>query len=142
MMVVGWDPSALVPSIDAAVAAGIPVVCVDADVPASRRLSFIGTDWFEIGVRQAEAMVKALAGRKGRVALLGLIEQDEGNLQAALEYLELSRDHLTTVTNPASWYDTLMPLIAVCRALGDYEKEAVYQAELDDLRRRFPALNG
>lgn len=76
MMVVGWDPSALVPSIDAAIAAGIPVVCVDADVPASRRLAFIGTDWFEIGVRQAEAMVKALAGRKGQVALLGLIEQE------------------------------------------------------------------
>ncbi len=73
MMVVGWDPSALVPPIDAAIAAGIPVVCVDSDVPASRRLSFIGTDWFDIGVRQAEAMVKALAGRKGRVALLGLI---------------------------------------------------------------------
>ncbi len=76
MMVVGWDPSALVPPINAAIAAGIPVVCVDGDVPASRRLSFIGTDWFEIGVRQAEAMVKALAGRKGRVALLGLIEQE------------------------------------------------------------------
>jgi len=76
MMVVGWDPSALVAPIDAAIAAGIPVVCVDADVPASRRLSFIGTDWFEIGVRQAEAMLKALAGRRGRVALLGLIEQE------------------------------------------------------------------
>ncbi len=76
MMVVGWDPSALVPSIDAAIAAGIPVVCVDGDVPASRRLSFIGTDWFEIGVRQAEAMVTALAGRKGKIALLGLIEQE------------------------------------------------------------------
>ena len=76
MMVVGWDPSALVPSIDAAIAAGIPVVCVDADVPSSKRLSFIGTDWFELGVRQAEAMVKALAGRKGKVALLGLIEQE------------------------------------------------------------------
>lgn len=76
MMVVGWDPSALVPSIDAAIAAGIPVICVDADVPASRRLAFIGTDWFEIGVRQAEAMVKVLAGRRGRVALLGLIEQE------------------------------------------------------------------
>lgn len=76
LMVVGWDPSALVPPINAAIAAGIPVVCVDADVPASRRLSFIGTDWFEIGVRQAEAMVKALAGRKGRVALVGLIEQE------------------------------------------------------------------
>jgi len=76
LMVVGWDPSALVPAINAAIAAGIPVVCVDADVPASKRLSFIGTDWFEIGVRQAEAMVKALAGRKGKVALLGLVEQE------------------------------------------------------------------
>lgn len=76
MMVVGWDPSALVPPINAAIAAGIPVVCVDADVPASRRYSFIGTDWNEIGVRQAEAMVQALAGRRGRVALLGLIEQE------------------------------------------------------------------
>jgi ABC-type sugar transport system substrate-binding protein len=76
MMVVGWDPSALVPAINAAVEAGIPVVCVDGDVPASKRYSFIGTDWYEIGIRQADAMVKALAGRKGKVALLGLIEQE------------------------------------------------------------------
>jgi ribose transport system substrate-binding protein len=76
MMVVGWDPSALVPSINAAMAAGIPVVCVDADVPSSHRLSFIGTDWYDLGVRQAEAMVKALGGRRGKVALLGLIEQE------------------------------------------------------------------
>lgn len=76
MLVVGWDPSALVGPINNAIAAGIPVVCVDADVPASNRTSFVGTDWFEIGVRQAEAMVKALAGRVGKVALLGLIEQE------------------------------------------------------------------
>jgi ABC-type sugar transport system substrate-binding protein len=76
MMVVGWDPSALVPAINAAVESGIPVVCVDADVPASKRLSFIGTDWYEIGVRQAQAMIQALKGRKGAVAMLGLIEQE------------------------------------------------------------------
>jgi ribose transport system substrate-binding protein len=76
MMVVGWDPSALVPSINAALAAGIPVICVDADVPSSNRLSFIGSDWYDLGVRQAEAMVKALGGRRGKVALLGLIEQE------------------------------------------------------------------
>jgi ribose transport system substrate-binding protein len=75
IMVVGWDPSALVPAINAAIDDGVPVVCVDADVPASKRLAFIGTDWFEIGVRQAQAMLKALNGRKGRVAMLGLIEQ-------------------------------------------------------------------
>lgn len=76
ILVVGWDPSALVGPINDAIAAGIPVICVDADVPASNRMSFVGTDWFEIGVRQGEAMVKALAGRRGKVALLGLIEQE------------------------------------------------------------------
>jgi ABC-type sugar transport system substrate-binding protein len=75
MMVVGWDPSALIPAIDAAVDSGIPVVCVDADVPGSRRMSFIGTDWHDLGVQQGEAMVGALGGAKGRVAMLGLIEQ-------------------------------------------------------------------
>lgn len=72
--------------------------------------------------------------------ILGLIEQDDGHLESALNYLELSRDHLTTVTNPASWLDTLVPLIEVCHALGEHEKEAAYQAELDDLRARFPAF--
>lgn len=75
MMIVGWDPSALVPPINKAVESGIPVVCVDADVPASKRLAFIGTDWYDLGVRQAEAMVRALQGKKGKVALLGLIDQ-------------------------------------------------------------------
>jgi ribose transport system substrate-binding protein len=75
MMVVGWDPSALIPCINSAVESGIPVVCIDADVPGSKRLAFIGTDWTEIGMKQAEAMVKALQGRRGKVALLGLIEQ-------------------------------------------------------------------
>ncbi len=76
IMVVGWDASALVPPINAAIARGIPVICVDADVPASRRLCFVGTDWFEIGTRQGEAMLQALGGRKGKVALLGLIGQE------------------------------------------------------------------
>ncbi len=76
MMVVGWDRSALVPPINAAVDRGIPVICVDADVPASKRLCFVGTDWFEIGVRQAEAMGQALQGRRGKVALMGLIDQE------------------------------------------------------------------
>lgn len=75
IMVVGWDASALVPPINAAIKAGVPVVCVDADVPASERYSFIGTNWHDLGVQQGHAMVKALGGRKGKIALLGLIEQ-------------------------------------------------------------------
>jgi ABC-type sugar transport system substrate-binding protein len=75
IMVVGWDPSALVGPINNAIAAGVPVICIDADVPASDRITFIGTDWYDLGVRQAKGMLAALNGRKGEVALLGLIEQ-------------------------------------------------------------------
>jgi ribose transport system substrate-binding protein len=75
IMVVGWDPSALVGPINNAIASGVPVICIDADVPASDRITFIGTDWYDLGVRQAKGMLAALNGRKGEVALLGLIEQ-------------------------------------------------------------------
>ena len=74
MMVVAWDPSAVVAPINKAIESGIPVVCVDTDAPDSKRLSFIGTDWFDLGLRQAQAMVKALGERKGKVAMLGLTE--------------------------------------------------------------------
>jgi ribose transport system substrate-binding protein len=74
MMIVAWDPSAVVAPINKLVESGIPTICVDTDAPDSKRLSFIGTNWFDLGVRQAQAMVKALAGREGKVAMLGLTE--------------------------------------------------------------------
>jgi ABC-type sugar transport system substrate-binding protein len=75
IMLVGWDPSGLVGPINQTIAAGVPVICIDADVPTSNRITFIGTDWYDLGVRQAKGMLAALEGRKGEVALLGLIEQ-------------------------------------------------------------------
>jgi ribose transport system substrate-binding protein len=75
MMIVGWDANALIPCINSAMEQGIPVVCVDADVPGSKRASFIGTDWRDLGKQQAIAMLKALSGRRGTVAMLGLIDQ-------------------------------------------------------------------
>jgi ABC-type sugar transport system substrate-binding protein len=76
MMIIGWDPSALVPAINKAVEMGIPTITVDADVPRSRRVCFCGTDWNEIGVRQAEAMLQALNGRTGKIAMIGLVGMD------------------------------------------------------------------
>jgi ribose transport system substrate-binding protein len=75
IMVSGWDPSAFVAPINMAIESGIPVVTVDVDVPRSKRLAFIGTDWFDLGAKQAEAMIRALKGRRGKVALIGMIEQ-------------------------------------------------------------------
>ena len=76
IMMLGWDPSALIAPINKVIESGVHLICVDCDVPDSKRLAFVGTDWFELGVEQAEAMVKSLAGRKGKVALIGLTEQN------------------------------------------------------------------
>jgi len=75
MMVVGWDPSALIPAINKAIEAGIPVITVDADVPDSKRMAFIGSDWTNIGARQAQAMLVAIGDKKGTIGMQGLIEQ-------------------------------------------------------------------
>ena len=82
MMVVGWDASALIQPINTAMDAGIPVVTIDADVPDSKRLSFIGTEWTDIGTNQAKAMLKKLNGKKGKIAVLMLVAGD--NMQRAL----------------------------------------------------------
>jgi ribose transport system substrate-binding protein len=55
--------------IDKAVAAGIPVICVDADVPDSKRLSYIGTDNFKAGKESLKQMA-ALLQNHGNIAVI------------------------------------------------------------------------
>lgn len=70
VVVVGWDPSLQV-AIDKLIDAGIPVVTDDADVPNSKRLTFIGGNWYDAGVEQAKAMAPYLEGKTGKVAVIG-----------------------------------------------------------------------
>ena len=49
MMIVGWDPSAVIAPINRVIESGIPVVCVDGDAPESKRLAFVGTNWRDLG---------------------------------------------------------------------------------------------
>src|SRR5207248_3013157 len=44
------DPAVLKDSIDNAIAAGIPVITMDSDAPASKRLFFVGTNNYQAGV--------------------------------------------------------------------------------------------
>ena len=68
LVVVGFE-DALVPVIDKAVDAGIPVVTVDADLPASKRCAFVGTGNRNAGY-QGGLKLADLIGGKGKVALL------------------------------------------------------------------------
>jgi ribose transport system substrate-binding protein len=55
--------------IDKAVAQGIPVICVDSDVPNSKRLTYIGTDNFKAG-RESLRRMAALVQSKGNIAVI------------------------------------------------------------------------
>lgn len=58
-------------AIDSAVAAGIPVICIDLDVPTSKRLTFIGTDNYRAGMESAKRMGDLLKGQ-GRVVIVSI----------------------------------------------------------------------
>jgi ribose transport system substrate-binding protein len=54
------DPSLMKDSIDRATAAGIPVITVDSDAPASKRLFFIGTNNYQAGVLGGQRLAQEL----------------------------------------------------------------------------------
>ncbi len=93
IVVVGFEDS-LAPAIDKAIDAGIPVVTVDADVPSSKRISFVGTGNVNAGYVGGKALAEAVGG-KGKVAILtkpgqsNLEERIEGYKKALAEYPDI-----------------------------------------------------
>jgi ribose transport system substrate-binding protein len=75
------DPAVLKDSIDKAVAAGIPVVTMDSDAPASKRLFFIGTNNYQAGFTGGQRLAQELKG-KGNVVAFSM--PDQPNLQDRL----------------------------------------------------------
>jgi ribose transport system substrate-binding protein len=61
-------PEVFQAEIDKAMAAGIPVICIDSDVPDSKRVVYIGTDNVKAG-REGLKRMAALAG-KGNIAVI------------------------------------------------------------------------
>ncbi len=60
--------------IDKAMAQGIPVICVDADVPESKRVMYIGTDNFKAG-RESVKRIAALVHGRGNIAVITISGQ-------------------------------------------------------------------
>jgi ribose transport system substrate-binding protein len=60
-----------------AIARGIPVICVDADVPGSKRVLYIGTDNVNAG-RESLRRMAALLSNKGNIAVITI--QGQNNL--------------------------------------------------------------
>lgn len=83
------DADSLKPGIDRAMDAGIPVITVDTDSPASKRLCYVGTANYESGLVVGTLMAKALGG-KGKVGISNLsgqwnLEERERGVKDALK---------------------------------------------------------
>jgi ribose transport system substrate-binding protein len=63
------DARALVPVVERAAAAKIPVVIIDSDIETDKRVSFVATDNYAGGALAAKHMAKLLGG-KGKVAVI------------------------------------------------------------------------
>ncbi len=63
------DAGALVPVVERAAAAKIPVIIIDSDIDTTKRVSFVATDNYAGGALAAKRMAKLLGG-KGKVAVI------------------------------------------------------------------------
>lgn len=121
----GLDP-AIIRLIDKAMDSGIPVVLWDADLPDSKRITFIGTDWPQLGVRLAEAMAP-LIDSKGEVGRLGNLSQP--HIMAAMEMFE---EHMAKIA----------PDVKVLPISDDKGKLDVAEAEANILIQKHPDIAG
>ena len=81
LLINGTDPG-IAGAIQKAVAAGIPTVVYDSEIPNSNSHCFIGSDWYEMGRLQGERMAKLIAG-KGKVACMGILGME--NMEAGFK---------------------------------------------------------
>jgi ribose transport system substrate-binding protein len=82
MLVSVADAKLMTPSINAAIAAGIPVLTVDSDAEGSQRLFFVGTNNYESGQMGGRILADKLKG-EGNVA--ALYTQGQPNLEQRLD---------------------------------------------------------
>jgi ABC-type sugar transport system substrate-binding protein len=77
----GWDPS-LTESVNKCIAMGVPTVVDDGDLPDSKRLAYIGTNWTRIGEAQAKVMMQKLPNG-GKLAVTSII--NAGNMREGVK---------------------------------------------------------
>ena len=83
IVVGGWDP-ALTEPVNKCIDAKVPLVVTDGDLPQSKRLSYVGTDWYNLGVVMAKFQMSEHEKRglkSGEIAILSPIQAE--NMQAA-----------------------------------------------------------
>src|SRR5271170_6278485 len=91
ILVSAADPKLMQPEIDKALAAGIPVITIDADAPDSQRLYFVGTNNLQAGRLGGQRLIQKLTG-KGNVVFFTI--NGQLNIEERLKgYKDILADH-------------------------------------------------
>jgi ribose transport system substrate-binding protein len=116
IMVSAADPELMTPEINAAIAAGIPVIALDSDSPKSQRLLFIGTNNYQAGITGGRSLAKHL-NNKGNIVVFTIAGQDNmaerlRGYEAALAYTDIKIIQSVDVRgNPDIAFDRTMEII-------------------------------
>lgn len=115
LMIVGWGDGEVIPAVDAAVKNGIPVVCVDKDIPRSKRHAYVGTDWYRMGSTMADHLAASM-NKQGKVLVLGAFDLDnvkvgiQGFRQQIARYSDMAV--LVPDDKPAAEFDLTDSVVA------------------------------
>lgn len=112
------DATLLTPDINSALQQGIPVITIDSDAPASKRLFFIGSDNYTTGKLGGELLVKLLGG-KGNVVMLtyprqnNLTERQHGYESVLEDHPDINVTRAVDINgDPAVAYNTTKQLLS------------------------------
>jgi ABC-type sugar transport system substrate-binding protein len=92
IVVGGWDP-ALTEPVNKCIDMKVPVVVTDGDLFQSKRLAYVGTDWYQLGVRMAETQIAEHQARgltAGKIGVISPIQNEnmQRSRQAIRDTLE------------------------------------------------------
>jgi ribose transport system substrate-binding protein len=90
------EADAFAPTIDGAIAKGIPVICFDSDSAKSQRLAYLGTNNYEAGKQAGEAAVKLLPQGGKFVAFVGNMSAQNAR-DRYQGFLDATKDHNITM---------------------------------------------
>jgi ribose transport system substrate-binding protein len=111
------DAGTVKDSIDKGIAAGIPIVTIDSDAPTSKRLFFIGTNNYQVGLSGGKRLAQELKG-KGTVVVFTMPTQPNlkerlHGYQDALEGSQIKLAHIEDIKgDPRVAFDTTTQYIA------------------------------